>query len=170
MTPRRAALIFGVVVVIGAPVVALTTDAVAEPPAVRTVPAGKLVKAVRARDAARAEARRLRVEVRELRRLTTLTPESNRELGRRIAAERGWTGYQWTALERLWSRESGWKIVWNRAGSGACHIPQALPCSKIPGGIHASPAVAVRWGMGYIAARYGTPAAALAHSDRNGWY
>lgn len=95
---------------------------------------------------------------------------SPRGIGRREAARRGWTGYQWTALDRLWTRESGWGRVYNRAGSGACHVPQALPCSKIPGGINASFRTAIRWGLGYISGRYGTPVAAWDHSQRHGWY
>lgn len=138
----------------------------------RVVPASKLRKAVAQREAWRAQARVLRVEVRDLRALTTLEPAANRELGRRLAArEKGWTGVQFAALDALWGkRESGWAIVWNRAGSGACHIPQSLPCSKIPGGINASPAVAIRWGMDYVEGRYGTPVEALAHSYTRGWY
>lgn len=102
--------------------------------------------------------------------LASGTPAANRALGRAMAAERGWTGAEWWALDRLWTRESRWRRVWNTAGSGACHIPQALPCSKIPGGIGASARTAIRWGLGYIAGRYGRPTAALAHSDSRGWY
>lgn len=93
-----------------------------------------------------------------------------RELGRRMAANRGWTGWEWTALERLWSRESGWRRVYNYGGSGACHIPQALPCSKIPGGINASNRTAIQWGLDYIGGRYGTPSNAYSHSNIRGWY
>lgn len=140
------------------------------PKTVELVPRAKLVKAVRARDRAIAHARVVVRENRELRALTTLTPESNRELGRRLAAERGWTGYQWTALDGLWNRESGWRGWALNPDSGACHIPQALPCSKIPGGLSATAATAIRWGLGYIGGRYGSPAAAKAHSDAHGWY
>lgn len=140
------------------------------PKTAELVPRAKLVKAVRARDAALARALHLARENRELRALTTLTPESNRELGRRLAAERGWTGGEWAALDGLWSRESGWRGWALNPTSGACHIPQALPCSKIPGGLSATPATAIRWGLGYIGARYGRPSAAKAHSDRHGWY
>lgn len=114
------------------------------------------------------EAERAR-QVAELRRRAG-TPATNRELGRAMAARRGWTGYQWVALDGLFTRESGWSRVMNRAGSGACHIPQALPCSKIPGGFNASPETAIAWGLDYIAGRYGSPAAAKAHSDWYGWY
>lgn len=137
----------------------------------RVVPHSKLVKAVDARDSARADVRALRRENRDLRALTTLSPTSNRELGRRIAAQDyGWVGQQFAALDALWGHESGWRAVFNKAGSGACHIPQSLPCSKIPGGINATPAVAIRWGLRYIKNRYGSPVNARAHSIRHNWY
>lgn len=158
----------------------VASEAIAEPEALPTpaptpktaevVPRAKLVTAVRARDAARAQVRNVARENRELRALTTLTPESNRELGRRLAAERGWTGAEWTALDGLWQRESGWRAHALNPTSGACHIPQSLPCSKIPGGLSATPATAIRWGLGYIGGRYRSPRAAKAHSDRHGWY
>lgn len=142
----------------------------AKPPAVKLVPVTKLQKAVRARDAAAARALHLARENRELRALTTLTPESNRELGRRLAAERGWTGAEWRALDGLWQRESSWQAHALNPTSGACHIPQALPCSKIPGGLRATAATAIRWGLDYIGGRYGRPSAAKAHSNQHNWY
>lgn len=93
---------------------------------------------------------------------------SPRELGRHMAAERGWTGANWEALDTLWGkRESGWNPNAVNPDGGACGIPQAKPCSKmkdksVPGQID--------WGLDYIAGRYGTPVAALAHSYRRGWY
>ena len=52
-------------------------------------------------------------------------------LGRHMAAEMGWTGYQWTALYRLWSAESGWRVTAANPTSSAYGIPQALPGSKM---------------------------------------
>jgi hypothetical protein len=92
-------------------------------------------------------------------------------LGRVLAAAHGWTGAQWRALYRLWSNESGWCVTkWNYAGSGAYGIPQALPGSKMgPGWLH-SALVQIRWGIGYIRGRYGSPIAALAYSHAHGGY
>ncbi len=93
---------------------------------------------------------------------------SPREIGRAMAAERGWTGHHWEALDTLWGkRESGWNPNARNPKGGACGIPQAKPCSKmrdksVPGQI--------RWGLDYIQARYGDPVAALAHSYRHNWY
>lgn len=95
------------------------------------------------------------------------THMSPRELGRQMAAERGWTGHNWEALDALWNRESGWNPNARNRSSGACGIPQALPCSKIP---DRSVAGQIRWGLDYIQGRYGSPAAAWGHSQRVGWY
>lgn len=88
-------------------------------------------------------------------------------LGRALAAQRGWTGANWIALYSLWNRESGWNPGAYNASSGACGIPQALPCSKIP---DHSTRGQIEWGLGYIAADYGSPSAAWAHSEAYGWY
>ncbi len=99
------------------------------------------------------------------------SPAQNRALGRAMAAERGWTGAEFAALDYLWGRkESGWRSNAHNPSSGACHIPQALPCSKIPGGLSATARTAIAWGLDYIAGRYGRPSAALAHSHSRGWY
>jgi hypothetical protein len=33
-----------------------------------------------------------------------------------------------------------------------------------------NPTTQIRWGLGYIAARYGTPCAAYAKHESSGWY
>lgn len=63
----------------------------------------------------------------------------------------------WPALQKLWQRESNWNPNARNPSSGACGIPQALPCSKIP---DMSPRGQVEWGLSYIKARYGTPSRA----------
>ena len=88
-------------------------------------------------------------------------------LGQQLAAERGWTGAQWTALYQLWEHESGWNPNSGNLWTGACGIPQAYPCSKIT---DHSTAGQITWGLGYIAGKYGTPAAALAYWQRNNSY
>ncbi len=89
------------------------------------------------------------------------------ELGRQLAAERGWTGDQWTALYSLWQHESGWNPASRNFFSGACGIPQAYPCSKIT---DMSTAGQITWGLNYIAGKYGTPANAWAYWQRNRSY
>jgi hypothetical protein len=103
---------------------------------------------------------------------------SNVALGQRLAGGYGWgAGPQWTCLDELWTRESGWRTqVWNYGGSGAYGIPQALPASKMAaagGDYMTDPATQIRWGLGYIASTpYGTntPCGAWAHETADGWY
>lgn len=97
-------------------------------------------------------------------------PPCNRRLGQHMAARRGWTGQQWGCLDTLWGgRESGWRTDAHNP-SGAHGIPQALPGSKMGPGWESDARVQIRWGLGYIAGRYGTPCGALAHSYATNWY
>lgn len=89
------------------------------------------------------------------------------ELGRQLAAERGWTGDQWSALYQLWNRESGWNPNAVNRSSGACGIPQAYPCSKIK---DRSASGQIHWGLDYIDGKYGTPASAWAYWQRHHSY
>lgn len=98
---------------------------------------------------------------------------SAKEIGQEMAAARGWTGQEWTCLELLWERESGWDHQAANPSSSAYGIPQALPGSKMgsAGSDWATnPATQIEWGLGYIADRYGTPCAAWGHSESAGWY
>lgn len=98
----------------------------------------------------------------------------NVALGERMAAAAGWTGAQWSCLDALWTRESGWRTeVWNTAGSGAYGIPQSLPAGKMASAgpdWQTNPATQIKWGLGYIASRYGTPCGAWDHETSAGWY
>jgi hypothetical protein len=99
---------------------------------------------------------------------------SNVALGRRLASPYGWgSGPQWSCLDALWTRESGWRMVWNFQGSGAYGIPQALPASKMASAgadYMTNPATQINWGLGYIRAAYRTPCGAWAHETSYGWY
>jgi len=99
---------------------------------------------------------------------------SNVALGQQLAGGYGWgSGPQWTCLDELWTRESGWQLVWNTEGSGAYGIPQALPAAKMAAAgadYMTDPATQIRWGLGYIQGTYGTPCGAWAHEEADGWY
>lgn len=107
------------------------------------------------------------------------------------------TGQEWTDWVQLWNDESGWNQDAVNPNSGAFGIAQALGHST-PGsagtvviggtthdeyganfGLTTSQAIAanngnasdqILWGIGYIAARYGSPSAALAHENTFGFY
>lgn len=96
---------------------------------------------------------------------------SNRANGQLQAAAHGWTGDQWTALDRLWTRESGWNNTAQNPTSTAYGIAQFLDSTWTGYGPKTSdPTMQIRYGLAYIANRYGTPAAAWAHETAQGWY
>lgn len=96
-----------------------------------------------------------------------------RELGQLLLAEAGFGQDQWSCLDSLWTKESGWRVDADNPTSSAYGIPQALPGSKMSseGADWETNAVTqIRWGLGYIENRYGTPCSAWAHSQANNWY
>lgn len=80
---------------------------------------------------------------------------------------------QFDCLDRLFTRESHWNPRATNHSSGAYGIPQALPGSKMAtagADWRTNGVTQVRWGLRYIARRYGTPCGAWAHSEATGWY
>ncbi|GAA4756030.1 hypothetical protein GCM10025783_31670 [Amnibacterium soli] len=89
-----------------------------------------------------------------------------------LVASHGWAGSEFGCLVNLWNRESGWNAHAANP-SGAYGIPQALPGSKMGaagGDWQNDYKVQIRWGVGYIAGRYGSPCGAWAHSEAVGSY
>lgn len=85
----------------------------------------------------------------------------------------GWSEYDFECLVKLWNRESGWNPNAVNKKSGACGIPQSLPCNKMAS--HGSDyrtngRTQIRWGIDYIKNRYGSPSGAWEHSQQKGWY
>ncbi len=85
----------------------------------------------------------------------------------------GWDpSSQFGCLVNLWNKESHWNTHAANP-SGAYGIPQALPGSKMSS---AGPdwqnnaTTQIKWGLGYIKSRYGTPCGAWGHSQSTGWY
>ncbi len=85
----------------------------------------------------------------------------------------GWDASEIEPLIYLWNRESGWNPNSHNKRSGAHGIPQALPGSKMASegsDYLTNPEPQIRWGLKYIAGRYGSPSAAWAHFQSSGWY
>jgi hypothetical protein len=85
----------------------------------------------------------------------------------------GWGASQMAPLITLWNQESGWNYRATNPSSGAYGIPQSLPPSKMAAAgadWQTNPATQIRWGLGYIKGRYGSPAGAEAHELSAGWY
>lgn len=102
-----------------------------------------------------------------------LSTEDPRGIARALLPEFGFADSQFGCLDSLWTRESGWRWNADNPSSSAYGIPQALPGSKMASAgadWETNPETQIRWGLGYIAGRYGTPCAAWGHSERVGWY
>lgn len=98
---------------------------------------------------------------------------SNRAIGYRLMIEFGFPADQWPFLDALWHRESGWSHLADNPTSSAYGIPQSLPGSKmavVGADWRTNPETQIRWGLAYIAARYGSAQQAWAHSERHHWY
>lgn len=101
------------------------------------------------------------------------SPGSARAIAQSMLASYGWGPEQFAYLDYLWQRESNWRYDVANPSSGAYGIPQALPGSKMASAgadWRTNPATQIKWGLGYIKARYGSPAGAVAHSRATGWY
>ncbi len=91
---------------------------------------------------------------------------------RNMLAGYGWSSH-WSALEDLWTRESGWRWNADNPTSDAYGIPQALPGSKMSsagGDWKTNPATQIKWGLGYIKGRYGNPSKANSFQKSHNWY
>ncbi|QQM68455.1 G5 domain-containing protein [Actinomyces weissii] len=92
---------------------------------------------------------------------------------RSMMASYGWGESEFSCLVALWNRESGWNYRAENPYSGAYGIPQSLPGSKMASAgsdWRTNPATQIKWGLGYIQGRYGSPCGAWNHSERVGWY
>lgn len=101
------------------------------------------------------------------------SPAGAKATARGMLAGYGWGDDQFSCLESLWDRESGWNYQASNASSGAYGIPQALPGSKMASAgadWQTNAATQISWGLGYISGRYATPCGAWSHSESNGWY
>jgi len=96
-----------------------------------------------------------------------------REIAQTLAATHGWTGSQWTCLDKLWNHESQYETTVRNSRSGAYGIPQALPASKMAtagADWRTNPVTQIVWGLSYISARYGTPCGAWSYWLRHSSY
>jgi len=120
---------------------------------------------------AEATAERRRVELRQ--KASRSARRDPQVLARILVADRGWGASQFSCLKSLWTRESGWNYRATNPSSGAYGIPQALPGGKMASAgadWRTNPATQIKWGLDYIADRYGTPCGAWGHSESSGWY
>lgn len=97
-----------------------------------------------------------------------------RAVAQQIAqAEFGWGAAQWQCYDQIIMRESEWNPSATNPSSGAYGIPQALPGSKMASAgsdWRTNPVTQIRWGLGYVKERYGTPCQAWSFKSSHGWY
>ncbi|MCM3613378.1 lytic transglycosylase domain-containing protein [Microbacterium enclense] len=101
------------------------------------------------------------------------SPAGAKATARGMLSSRGWGDDQFSCLESLWNKESGWNYRAYNASSGAYGIPQALPGSKMSSAgadWETNATTQISWGLGYISGRYGDPCGAWSHSQSTGWY
>jgi hypothetical protein len=100
-----------------------------------------------------------------------LTP---RQIARKMFGAFHWRPKrQFRFLNRLWEIESSWNVHAVNPWSGACGIPQAVPCDKMASAgpdFRNNARTQVLWGLRYIAAVYGKPRFAWTHEVAFGWY
>jgi hypothetical protein len=99
-------------------------------------------------------------------------PSSAQGIAYKLLPSFGFSTNQFGCLNDIFSRESGWRYNAENA-SGAYGIPQALPGSKMASAgpdWQTNPTTQIKWGLGYIKGRYGTPCDAWAAWQVQGWY
>jgi hypothetical protein len=98
---------------------------------------------------------------------------SPQQVAQQMLGQFGWSSSQFSCLEPLWERESGWDVTAENPSSGAYGIPQALSGSLMASSgpdWQTDAATQIRWGLTYIQGRYGSPCGAWAHEEADGWY
>ena len=102
-----------------------------------------------------------------------LSDEDPRVIAAALLSAYGWSQDQFSCLDSLWTRESNWNVHADNPSSSAYGIPQALPGSKMASAgadWATNPVTQIRWGLGYIQDRYGSPCGAWAMSQSHGFY
>jgi hypothetical protein len=102
-----------------------------------------------------------------------LSGEDPRVIARALLTEFGFAQSQFDCLDSIYSQESGWRWNADNPRSSAYGIPQALPGSKMASAgadWRTNPVTQIRWGLGYIGDRYGSPCEAWAFKRVRGWY
>ncbi|WP_433161430.1 hypothetical protein [Kribbella sp. CA-247076] len=96
-----------------------------------------------------------------------------KEVARNLLPDHGWGDGQFSCLEKLWNKESRWRVDADNPTSSAYGIPQALPGNRMAAygsDWRTNPVTQIKWGLDYIEDRYGSPCSAWSHSQAKGWY
>jgi hypothetical protein len=96
-----------------------------------------------------------------------------KEVALNLLGDHGWKSDQFSCLDKLWTKESQWKVSADNPTSSAYGIPQALPGNRMAAygsDWRTNPVTQIKWGLDYIESAYGSPCDAWAHSVAKGWY
>ena len=96
-----------------------------------------------------------------------------KEVAMNLLPDHGWGESQFSCLEKLWNKESRWKVSADNPTSSAYGIPQALPGNRMAAygsDWRTNPVTQIKWGLDYIEDAYGSPCSAWGHSVAKGWY
>lgn len=102
-----------------------------------------------------------------------LSQADPREIAKALLGQFGFSQDQFSCLDSLYMGESGWRVNADNPSSSAYGIPQALPGSKMASAgadWATNPVTQIRWGLGYIQDRYGSPCGAMSFKSGHGWY
>ena len=102
-----------------------------------------------------------------------LSDDDPRDIARALLGEFGFSQDQFPCLDSLYIGESDWRVDADNPTSSAYGIPQALPGEKMASAgadWATNPETQIRWGLGYIRDRYGSPCSANAFKSANNWY
>ena len=87
---------------------------------------------------------------------------SAKAIARQLLAKRGWGSDQYSCLVTMWNRESGWRVARReperrvRHPAGAARLQDGLGRRRLADNAETQ----IKWGLGYIRSRYGTPCGA----------
>lgn len=94
-----------------------------------------------------------------------LARAAKKATGTQTASAASGTCADWMAAAGIADTEATRKLILKESGcnpravnpsSGACGIPQAYPCSKLPNGVNTDPVTQLKWMQNYVNQRYGS--------------
>lgn len=102
-----------------------------------------------------------------------VAPGTAQAVAKKMMTSYGWKpAEEFGCLYQLWSRESGWRTTAGRP-DGPYGLPQANPGTKMASAgpkWRTDATTQIKWGFGYIKARYQTPCKAWAAFQSQHWY
>lgn len=122
---------------------------------------------------AEAAAARERTQQQRAARTATRTVQAPTVAGAQSYARSRLSSSQYSCLDSLIRRESGWNHRATNPSSGAYGLMQSLPASKMSSAgsdWRTNPVTQIKWGLSYISSRYGTPCGAWNFWQENHWY